>query len=719
MHCLECGGDSANLGLQPYQRSLCQGSGPGLKFAKRGRPRLGMAFEIVGLTAFVFARPVLDITGRSPEIFSSRGESRAAVVGFAVSVVVIPALAVIGIEELLGLFSGRARLGFHRVLVGTLAGLGSFQVLLLWGLGWSRALLGSVLVAVVVAVARARSFRVRSFFRLFSATAVVVLAAFVLGSAMRPFLFGSSGEASGSQGATKAPDILFVVFDELGTSVLVNGTTSVDSRLFPNFSRFEAASTWYRNALTTSTFTLYSVPAIATGQIAGSDIAKAYSPKQSLFTLLPPAYHLNVDEPLTAMCRGSRCQSVEGSELTDGSLASLAFDVWKTSVSSEANREAGFDELNASLAGNRADQIASFRANLSEKQSGPRLDFIHLEMPHEPYAFLPDGTEYLPGTGLDGYEYNHWTTDQGAEVARERHLLQTMYVDRVLGQLLDALKESGRFDDTMIVVTADHGSAYYADETFRGVTAKTLVDQVFVPLFIKLPGQSEGSISDSQVLNVDAVAAIVDYLGLTPSVELYGEPPGERETPSDWFVFDTPPFTKELTRFDFDLDQARAELWSRDAYLGLDRRDPLDAVIGMTQGADLVGRRVSSFAVGKESVGELSMPMLPAVREADANLAPRAERALGHNDAALPLYVRLSVRVGSPSMGDLDIGRTVVISLNGLVVGTTQLELDNAHSNLVGYALISPKFFDLGGNRVQLFMLDEHDQNSLQPIGVE
>ena len=42
----------------------------------------------------------------------------------------------------------------------------------------------------------------------------------------------------------------------------------------------------------------------------------------------------------------------------------------------------------------------------------------------------------------------------------QRYLLQLGFVDRLLGRLVARLKSQGMYDDTLIVVTADHGFAW-------------------------------------------------------------------------------------------------------------------------------------------------------------------------------------------------------------------------------------------------------------------
>jgi hypothetical protein len=74
---------------------------------------------------------------------------------------------------------------------------------------------------------------------------------------------------------------------------------------------------------------------------------------------------------------------------------------------------------------------------------GTPFHFIHLVLPHAPWQFLPDGRRYPPqDLGLVSYE-QRTPAPWPALVSRQRHILQAMYVDRLLGQTVDRPKEVG------------------------------------------------------------------------------------------------------------------------------------------------------------------------------------------------------------------------------------------------------------------------------------
>jgi hypothetical protein len=97
---------------------------------------------------------------------------------------------------------------------------------------------------------------------------------------------------------------------------------------------------------------------------------------------------------------------------------------------------------------------------------------FHWPLPHAPFVFNPDGSyrgpfaeERMKGTPED----------------YQRHLL---YLDRVIGELVDTLKASGKYEESTIILTSDH--SWRRDPAVEAQTA----DDCWIPLIVKLPHQT-------------------------------------------------------------------------------------------------------------------------------------------------------------------------------------------------------------------------------------
>lgn len=70
-------------------------------------------------------------------------------------------------------------------------------------------------------------------------------------------------------------------------------------------------------------------------------------------------------------------------------------------------------------------------------------------------------------------------------------------LDKTIAQLISGLKSQGLFDDTLIVITGDHGEAFgetdpLTDQMLASHTVGTHEVSLHVPLLVKYPGQSSG-----------------------------------------------------------------------------------------------------------------------------------------------------------------------------------------------------------------------------------
>ena len=86
------------------------------------------------------------------------------------------------------------------------------------------------------------------------------------------------------------------------------------------------------------------------------------------------------------------------------------------------------------------------------------------------------------------------------------------YLDRQVGELFEFLRSRGLFDDSLIIVTSDHGENF--DENRPAAHGADLLQAtVAVPLIIKLPNQREGSRPGRVGQLIDVVPTVREVLG--------------------------------------------------------------------------------------------------------------------------------------------------------------------------------------------------------------
>ncbi|MSP56513.1 MAG: hypothetical protein EXR69_13070 [Myxococcales bacterium] len=85
-----------------------------------------------------------------------------------------------------------------------------------------------------------------------------------------------------------------------------------------------------------------------------------------------------------------------------------------------------------------------------------------------------------------------------------------------VGIFLDHLRAAGRYDNSLIVLTADHGEELFDHGGFsHGYSLHREV--LHVPLFIKLPGQTEARVIDGNVSLNDILPTVLDAVGAPPN----------------------------------------------------------------------------------------------------------------------------------------------------------------------------------------------------------
>jgi arylsulfatase A-like enzyme len=155
---------------------------------------------------------------------------------------------------------------------------------------------------------------------------------------------------------------------------------------------------------------------------------------------------------------------------------------------------------------------------------------------HGPYLVPPDARERLLGRPPSPlFRYYDETmggilegnvalrakvTPEYVRSGIERYDTAIRYSTDALGALLEELERAGRFDDALIVVTADHGEEFFEHGGFsHGYTLHE--EAVRVPLLVKLPGQREARAIDARVSLEDVLPTIVDAVGarLEPPVD--------------------------------------------------------------------------------------------------------------------------------------------------------------------------------------------------------
>jgi Sulfatase len=502
---------------------------------------LRAGLHLAGLSAFAVAQPLFDLLSRNAEFFAVRGSTRWEIVVFALGVALVPPLVLVALEALAGLIDRRAATGLHLVFVAGLSGLFVLQAVRSAEASTAALLAGSAVAGAGVALLYAKARPARMLLTVLGAAPALFVALFLLASPVQRLVFAATPEPRLANVAARSP-VVMVVFDELPTISLMDRAGAIDAVRYPNIARLARDATWYRNATTVHEWTTAAVPAILTGRRPREGSLPLYlDHPENVFTLLGGRYRMRVFEPQTHLCPPELCASRAkpfvarvGSLLSDLSVVSghlvLPEDLatrlpsitgaWQDFGAADEPRalfEAGPSGQGGRPAAYTARDLEVERfVRALRPQEQPSLSFLHVLLPHHPWEYLPDGRVYASNLPTQpGMVGERWVGDPYfAEQAYQRHLLQVGYVDTVVGRILDRLEEIGAYDESLVVVVADHGLAFQPGDERRRVHAGNLAEIAFVPLFVKAPGQREGRVEDVHVATIDLLPTMAELLGI-------------------------------------------------------------------------------------------------------------------------------------------------------------------------------------------------------------
>ncbi len=588
------------------------------------RPFTRRILVVAGLSAAAFAAPILDLFGRNPEVFVANRASAVQIVAFAVVVCLSLPLAAAGLMALAGAVGERSSKWVYITIV---TALGFMVGLVVSRQAFPNSTLGSIGVALLVtALVLALHMWMRGLLVLFSLALPIVLALFLTTSgAARLVWIDDTGSGTAESHVGSPAPIVLIQLDEFPTASLMTPEGGINEALFPNFSRLAEEGTWYRNALSNSIATTQSVPAILTGRVGQQGLSpSSIDHPENLFTLLDGVYEMHVIEWVAEMCPEPVCPEFAGRAparlsalLQDAAVVyghlSLPPSV-REALPSIDNAWKGFLGQRAALKGPGVavdglavppDQVRAEWINWMQRiangigsDDSPTLHYAHLKSPHVPWETNPSGSHYVrpeqytevEGVGGDG----KWgLSPEPAMLGYQRHLHQVGLLDAVFGILFDRLDETGTWDESMIVVVADHGASFLPGEHRRWPYENNRDDLYRVPMFIKFPGQAEGAVVDEPTFGIDVLPTIVDALDIATEWEFDGvslleiEGVDREHEPLRWCCNGSGASTSLDVLFD---QVARNRTWIPDqsSWLG---------VAGVGDGAGLIGDGISTLDI--------------------------------------------------------------------------------------------------------------------------
>jgi choline-sulfatase len=165
--------------------------------------------------------------------------------------------------------------------------------------------------------------------------------------------------------------------------------------------------------------------------------------------------------------------------------------------------------------------------------SDPWCCFVSLFEPHDPFIASQDAYDSYDGVDLpepvNGDDdlvdrpglyrkiqrvWKQLSAEERRE-ARRCYYASITEIDAQFGRVYDALSESGKLEETVIVVTADHGDLLGAHGLF--FKDISVFEEVYnVPLIVRGPGVEQDAVCEGRVAVHDLCPTLLDVAGLKP-----------------------------------------------------------------------------------------------------------------------------------------------------------------------------------------------------------
>lgn len=148
--------------------------------------------------------------------------------------------------------------------------------------------------------------------------------------------------------------------------------------------------------------------------------------------------------------------------------------------------------------------------------------FVYFD-PHDPYI-PPDSfkgyynkTKKFSGDrrakGISRWRANnHLVTEEHKQFLINAYDEEIRYFDYEMGRLFSYLKRSGQYDNSIIILTADHGEELGDNGNRWGHCQILSQEEIWIPLLIKMPTQREKVVIEDVVQNIDIYPTLVEFL---------------------------------------------------------------------------------------------------------------------------------------------------------------------------------------------------------------
>jgi arylsulfatase A-like enzyme len=356
-------------------------------------------------------------------------------------------------------------------------------------------------------------------------------------NARAPFAVTPAEAAAGNQNSPLLPNVIFIVADSMrAQSLSLYGNSAVPT---PSLERFAAGASVYLESHSNSTMTGPSMTTLLTGKhpFTHGRLTREIAPRPDENNLLrilrnrgysTAAITSNMEAALTSLALNS--------ELTYPERFAFRFlpVSWlrNLGVYPTLHGDRMYRELSLILPFLGFPQRTSGDGYIENTLNQARDVTLHLRQPfslvihiHEPHVYYPTTFKVVKGIGKNlpsFYAYYDSALQPVVDVHRAEYEHSVRNVDSELGKFFDFLERHSSLNNSLIIVTADHGESF--ERGYLGHGEDLHENASRVPLIIRFPRQKTGERVAGLTQSIDIAPTILHALGIPLPDWMEGQP---------------------------------------------------------------------------------------------------------------------------------------------------------------------------------------------------
>ena len=235
---------------------------------------------------------------------------------------------------------------------------------------------------------------------------------------------------------------------------------------------------------------------------------------------------------------------ITGLHLSERSGIDRGFQTYEEWNKLEVNRTQNGSEaeLSKDTLAVRPERFNNRISSWLDESEEPKFLFAHYFYPHHPYEppekfdiFKPQKPKYPVPPPKETEDIGEiakaiWKFTQKNITAEDRRMQRLIgkydaslrHTDHYVGDLLDDLERKGHLEDSVIIITSDHGEAFN-EHGLMLHGSDVYNEQIKVPLIVKYPNEDPGRIESPAGL-VDITPSVLDAVNISVDEKFKGKP---------------------------------------------------------------------------------------------------------------------------------------------------------------------------------------------------